>query len=174
MLFHPFCHKVSEFKLRTRRPILNSTHASGRRNRRAIPARFDLLLWQTPGFFDFAKSCKHLFILFIDGVSLRYAEELDEVSMGTVEYDKRRRAVRPPPMLAVVTEFFGFWDCSPYVFIGYIRGIVHYVRDVRSSYAVVLIRIYVSPQDWGQHVGDTGSLRRFVVFCFVTVLDDLL
>src|SRR6266704_3451136 len=86
--------------------------------------------------------------------------------MGTVEYDKRRRAVRPPTMRAVVTEFFWFWDCSPYVFIGYIRGIVHYVRDVRNSYAVVLIRIYVSPQDWGQHVGDTGSLRRFVVFCF--------
>src|SRR6266446_711047 len=115
MLFHPFCHKVSEFKLRTRRPILNSTHASGRRNQRAILARFDLLLWQTPGFFDFAKSCKHLFILFIDGVSLRYAEKLDEVSMWTVEYDKRRRAVRPPPMIVVVTEIFGVWHYFTYV-----------------------------------------------------------
>src|SRR5215470_1295019 len=73
------------------------------------PCPIYLLPWQTPDFFDLAKSYKQLFIIFINGCSFRYAEKLDEVSMGTVKYDKRIRAVRPAPMLAEVTQFFGFW-----------------------------------------------------------------
>src|SRR5215470_15404424 len=119
----------------------------------------DVLLWQTPGFFDFANSCDHPFILFVYGVSFRYPEKLNEVSMGTMEDDERRGAFLPPPVFAVVTELFCAWHRAPYFLIGNIRGIVHYMRDVRSSNAVIFFRIYVSPQDGRQHVGDAGSLR---------------
>ena len=94
--------------------------------------------------------------------------------MWAVIDNERRGAARPTPMLAEVTELFGLWHCSTYIFIGYIRGKVHDVRDVSRSYLVAFICIQVSPEDWRKHVGDAGSFRRFVVFCFVTVLDDLL
>jgi hypothetical protein len=70
------------------------------------PFQVDRLFWQTPGLFDFAKLRKHPFILFMYGVSFRYAEKLDEIPMGTVKYDERRGTIRPTPVLAVVTEFF--------------------------------------------------------------------
>src|SRR6266851_5648904 len=132
------------------------------------------LLRQAPDFFDLAKSCKHLFISLVDGCSFRYPDKLDEVSVGTVKYDKGIRAGLPAPMLAEVMQLFGSRACPAYLFIGYIRGIVHYVRNVGSSHVVICIRIDVSPKDWRQHVGNTGSFRGFVVVCPVTFLDDLL
>ncbi len=110
------------------------------------------LLRQAPDFFDFAKSCKHLFIFFVDGCSFRYPDKLDEVSVGTVKYDKGTRAGLPAPMLAEIMQLFGSRACPAYVFIGYIRGIVHYVRNVGSSHIVICIRIDVSPKDWRLHV----------------------
>src|SRR6266852_4972871 len=132
------------------------------------------LLRQAPDFFDLAKSCKHLFIFLVDGCSFRYSDKLHEVSVGTVKYDKGIRAGLPAPMLAEVMQLFGSRACPTYVFIGYIRGIVHYVRNVSSSHVVICIGIDVSPKDWRQHVGNTGSFRGFVVVCPVTFLDDLL
>jgi len=66
---------------------------------RAILAR-PVLLWQAPGFLGLAKSRKHLLVLFINGRSFRYADKLDEVSMGTMKDHKWIRAFRPTPMLA--------------------------------------------------------------------------
>src|SRR5467141_5468454 len=132
------------------------------------------LLRQAPDFFDFAKSCKHLFIFLVDARSFRYPHKLDEVSVGTVKYDKGIRAGLPAPMLAEVMQLFGSRACPAYVFIGYIRGIVHYVRNVGSSHIVICIRIDVGPKDGRQHVGNTGSLRGLVVVCPVSFLDDLL
>src|SRR6266404_8345245 len=132
------------------------------------------LLRQAPDFFDLAKSSKHLFIFLVDGRSFRYPDKLDEVSVGTVKYDKGIRAGLSAPMLAEVMQLFGSRAGPAYVFIGYIRGIVHYVRNVGSSHVVIYIRIDVCPKDWRQHVGNTGSLRGFVVVCPVTFLDDLL
>src|ERR1700674_2331707 len=103
--------------------------------------QFLLLLRQAPDFFDFAKSCKHLFIFLVGGCSFRYPDKLDEVSVGTVKYDKGIRAGLPAPMLAEVMQLFGSRACPTYVFIGYIRGIVHYVRNVGSSHVVICIRI---------------------------------
>src|SRR6267154_1427071 len=132
------------------------------------------LLRQAPDFLDLAKSSKHLFILLVDSRSFRCAEKLDEVSVGTVKDDKGIRAGLPAPMLAEIMKLFGSRVGPAYVFIGYIRGIVHYVRNVGSSHVVICIRIDVGPKDGRQHVGNTGSLRGFVVVCPVTFLDDLL
>lgn len=71
----------------------------GRPDRRPI----DLLVWQAPDTFDLAKPGKHVSILFIKGVSFADAEKLDEVPVGTMQYNKRIRAVRPSTMLAEVT-----------------------------------------------------------------------
>src|SRR6266478_2085133 len=84
------------------------------------------LLRQAPDFLDLAKSSKHLFILLVDGRSFRYADKLDEVSVGTVKDDKGIRAGLPAPMLAEIMKLFGSRVGPAYVFIGYIRGVVHY------------------------------------------------
>src|SRR5260370_39842001 len=75
------------------------------------------LVGQTPYVFDLAKACKHLFILFVNGVSFRHTAKLDHVSMGAMKYEKRIRSVRPAPMLAEVTQLFGIWCRRPYLFI---------------------------------------------------------
>ena len=48
------------------------------------PCRIAFLVGQTPYIFDLAKPCKHLFILFVNGVSFLHAKKLDHVSMGTM------------------------------------------------------------------------------------------
>ena len=66
--------------------------------------------------------------------------------MGSVKYDKWIHVARPVPMLPEVTELFGRWVCATYVFIRYIRRVVHYVRDIGGNYIFILIRIRVSPR----------------------------
>ena len=58
--------------------------------------------------------------------------------MGTMKYEKRIRGVRPAPMLAEVTQVFGPWGRSPHLVIGYIRGVVHRVRNVMVSGSEVI------------------------------------
>src|SRR5882762_4866287 len=79
------------------------------------PCRIELLARQTPRFFDLAKLRQHPFILLINSIPFRHPEKLDHVSMRAVKYDKRRRTVRPPTVLAEVTQFFGFWVFSTHV-----------------------------------------------------------
>jgi DNA helicase TIP49 (TBP-interacting protein) len=50
------------------------------------------LFRQTPHFFDFAKSSKHLFVLFINCCSFRQVDKVDHVSMGAGHYNKRIEA----------------------------------------------------------------------------------
>src|ERR1700688_2463665 len=132
------------------------------------------LLRQAPDFLDLAKPPKHLFIFLVDVRSFRYPDKLHEVSVSAVKYDKGIRAGLPAPVLAEVTQLFGSRACPAYIFIGDIRGVMHYVRNVGSSHVVICIRIDVGPKDWSQHVGNTGPLRGFVVVCPVTFLDDFL
>ena len=75
-----------------------------------IASILTFLFWQTPHLFNFAKSCKHLFILFINSCPFRDFKRLDEVSMGAVKYNKRIHATEFP---------------ATYVIIGNIGGIVH-------------------------------------------------
>src|SRR5580704_14885450 len=110
------------------------------------------LLRQAPSFLDLAKPPEHLFIFLVDGRSFRYPDKLHEVSVSAVEYDKGIRAGLPAPVLAEVMQLFGSRACPAYVFIGYIRGVMHYVRNVGSSHVVICIRIDVGPKDWRQHV----------------------
>ena len=89
----------------------------------ALGAFFDsvgwtFLFWQTPHLFDFAKSCKHLFVLFINSCSFRQVDRLDEVSMGAGHYNKGIHATELP---------------ASYVLIRYIGGVVHDVWVVNSD-----------------------------------------
>src|SRR6266851_4024938 len=131
-------------------------------------------MWQTPRFFDLAEPHKHPIIFLGNRIPFRYTAKLDHVSMGAMKYEKRIRSVRPAPMLAEVTQLFGIWGRCPNLVIGDIRGVVHHVWDVRGSYVLIFIRIHVGPEDWRQHVCDTGSFRRFVIAYLVTFLDDFL
>src|SRR6266851_5300900 len=121
-----------------------------------IPCRIDLLVWQTPRFFDLAKPHKHPFIFLGNSIPFRYTAKLDHVSMGAMKYEKRIWSVRQAPMLAEVTQLFGIWGRRTDLVIGDIRGVVHHVWDVSGSYVLIFIGIHVGPEDWRQHVCDTG------------------
>lgn len=96
-----------------------------------------LLFCQTPHFFDFAKFCKHLFVLFINGCSFRQAESLVHVPMGAGQYDKRLHATEFP---------------AADVFIGYIGGVVHDVWHVKGDDTVAFFRVEIRSQHRRQHV----------------------
>src|SRR6516165_9993590 len=82
------------------------------------PPVLPLLFWQTPERVDFAKSCKHLFVLFVNCCSFCEAERLDDVSMVAVHYDKRKHAAALP---------------AADVFIGNTWGVVHHVWVVHGD-----------------------------------------
>src|SRR5208283_2325500 len=102
-----------------------------------IASILTFLFWQAPRFFNFAKSCEHFFVLFVNSRSLRQVDRLDEVSMRAGHYNKRIHAAEFP---------------AAYVFIGYIGGVVHDVWIVHSDDAVAFFRVEISPQYGGQHV----------------------
>src|SRR6266481_5774438 len=118
----------------------------------SYPRSFDLLVWQAPHFFDLAELRKHPLVFFSNRLSLRRADKLDEVPMGTVKYDKGIWSVRPVPMLAVVMQLFGRWRCRAHLATRYVRGVVHDVRNARCSYVVILVWTHVSPEDRREHV----------------------
>jgi hypothetical protein len=68
-------------------------------------------LWQAPLLLNPAKAFKHPFVLFVDSVSFRYTEKLNQVSVGAMKYHKRIRVISPMPMLAEIPHFVGCWRC---------------------------------------------------------------
>jgi len=106
---------------------------------------FVVFFRQTPEVFDAAKPHKHFLVLFVDRRPFGHAESLDHVSMGAMKDDERIHAAELP---------------GADVFTGDMGGVVHDVRvvDGEDTIGIVCIR----PQHRRQHVGDAGSLGRFV------------
>src|SRR5207244_12509601 len=101
-------------------------------------------------------------------------EKLIARPMRTIKDEQGRRGAPPGPMLHVVSEVLRSCHRSTHLAIRDVRGVVHHVGNVRGSYAVICIRIHISPEDGREHVRDAGSFWRFIIACLVTFLDDLL